>query len=235
MPSLDRSGGSCLQYWLYRSRQRLGALQGTGLLPLVTLAEIATIQQGLQFRKGVDELLPGTCRLIQIRDFDEQGELREDWESGLFRFHPPSPVDRYLLKPGDVLFLARGLRNFAWAVPAPMPEVVAVGYFLIIRPDAARINPGYLAWYLNSEPTRAHLRNVAAQGILMPVVSRAAFQRLSIPLPPLAQQAAIAELEALRRREVRLLHRLKALRQSQLATATLRAANRFDQISPKGH
>lgn len=202
---------------------------------MVTLSEIATIQQGLQFRRGLDELLPGTCRLIQIRDFDEQGELRADWESGLFRFDPPSSIDRYLLEAGDVLFLARGLRNFAWAVPAPMPEVVAVGYFLIIRPDAARINPGYLAWYLNSEPTRAHLRNAAAQGTHMPVVNRAAFEQLSIPLPPRAKQAAIAELEALRRREAGLLHRLEALRQSQLATATLRAANRLDQISPKGH
>lgn len=74
---------------------------------MVTLSEIASIQQGLQFRKGLDDLLPGTCRLIQIRDFDERGELRADWESGMFRFDPPSSVDRYLLEAGDVLFLAR--------------------------------------------------------------------------------------------------------------------------------
>ena len=224
-----------MRYYKYCRGKFLAVIPITKILPLVTLSEIAKIQQGLQFRKGLDDLLPGTCRLIQIRDFDEQGELRSDWETGLLRFDPPSSIERYLLQAGDILFLARGLRNFAWTVPGPLPEVVAVGYFLTIRPNSAIIHPEYLAWYLNSEPTRAHLRNAAAQGTHMPVVNRASFEQLSIPLPPMAKQIAIAKLEALRRRELGLLRRLEVLRQSQLAAAALYAANRYDKLPSKGY
>lgn len=197
------------------------------------LADIADIQQGLQFRGGVEASVDGRFQVIQIRDFDEFDELAPDWAARLVRIADTPSMERYAVGQGDVLFLARGVRNFAWAVPEPLGNVVAVGYFLILRPDASRVLPAYLAWYLNEEPARAFVRNSASQGSHMPIVSRARFEELEIPLPPLRVQGAIAELESLRRREARLLQRLGTLRRHEISALTLRAATNRAPISPK--
>jgi len=101
-----------------------------------------------------------------------------------------------------------------------------VGYFLILRPRPELVLSSYLAWYLNEEPTRAYLRNTAAQGSHMPIVNRAAFEGLEVPLPPLRIQAAIAGLDAGCRHEARLLKRFAEVRRKQTSAITLREANR---------
>ena len=200
---------------------------------MVKLADIAEIQQGLQFRGGVEATPSGRYQVIQIRDFDEFDELPSDWMQRLVRIDETPSIERYAVRPGNVLFLARGKRNFAWAVREPMPSVVAVGYFFILRPERSRVLPEYLAWYLNEEPTRAYVREFASQGSHMPIVNRSQFEQLSIPLPPLGVQGAIAELESLRRHEARLLRRLEALRRREFSTIGLRAASHLAPKSSK--
>lgn len=221
-----------LQYAPYRRF----ALRATPRLPMVAaswdkgppavpqLSAIAAIQQGLQFRKGLAEDPASDLRAIQIRDFDEQNELPAARQARLTRIERPATAARYVVQEGDVLFLARGQRNFAWAVLAPMPNTVAVGYFFILRPDPNQVHPPYLAWFLNLDSTLATLRSTGAEGSHMPIIKRGAFERLEIPLPPLAAQRTVAELESLRRREARLMRRLETLRQRHFGAACFRAA-----------
>jgi hypothetical protein len=194
---------------------------------IVQLCQIARIQQGLQFRGGVKASPSGRFRVIQIRDFDANDQLVANWQESLVRIEEAASTARYAVRQGDVLFLARGPRNFAWAVPELMQDVVAVGYFFILQPDPSRILPGYLAWYLNEEPARSYIREFASQGTHMPIVNRSQFEQLEIPLPPLKVQGAIAELESLRRREARLMRRLEVLRRREISLVGLRAVSEF--------
>lgn len=186
------------------------------------LIQLATIQQGLQFRGGVEASQNGRYAVVQIRDFDDFGELAPG-PGGLTRIRPQGPVERYLVRQGDVLFLARGARNFACAISAPLEDTLAVGYFFILRPDASRVLPGYLSWYLNSPPARAFYRSVAAQGSHMPIVNRAMFETLEVPVPRLVVQQSVADLEEARRREARLMRRLEEVRREEVLQASLRA------------
>lgn len=201
---------------------------------MIPLSELCTVQQGLQLRNGLDDLRPGSYFLIQTRDFDKDDDLNSDWSSTLFRFDPSTPVQRYLLQAGDVLFLTKGFRNFAWTVPPDMPNLVPAGMFLILRPITPQIHSDYLTWYLNSSYAQAYLRSNASQGSNIPFIKKSDLELIPIPLPALSIQTAIAELEALRRQEARLLHKLTALRQHCLSVVSHLSATRNQHSLPQG-
>ena len=69
------------------------------------------------------------------------------------------------------------------------------------------VDAEYLAWFLNQAPTQAAISQVRT-GAGTPMVQRALFEGLSIPLPPLAEQQQIAYLSELQHREHALMERL---------------------------
>ncbi len=85
------------------------------------IKEIAEIQIGYQFRRKIESNPNGTHQVIQIRDFDENRNLRSE---GISKVTLEQPVERYLVKKGDVLFLARGHRNFAISIKETLSMLV---------------------------------------------------------------------------------------------------------------
>src|SRR5713226_4859387 len=201
------------------------------------LRDIAEIQMGYQHRaKGhpISVGSTGTHRIIQIKDLDLEerfkGEVIERggsapyvWTDSLYQVTPAGDAERYLVSQDDVLFLSRGQRTYAVPVLQTLKNTIASNYFYILRPDADRVDPEYLAWFINQPTTQAYLERLQ-RGSHIKIIPKSAFEELEVVLPPLATQRAIVGMERLRQKEAYTMSRLVQARQRLVNGLALRAA-----------
>ena len=162
------------------------------------ISDLAQVRSGYQFREKVEPDPNGEVSVIQIKDLTPDFCLSMD---NLIRVSPPRSAP-YRVQQGDVLFLARGHRLGAVAIPEPVVDTIATGFFFILRPSPL-VRPGYLAWALNKAPFQSRMRpNV--RGSHIPLITLGDFEKLEIDLPPLDLQEKIESLAALHRREMEL-------------------------------
>jgi hypothetical protein len=192
------------------------------------LADVAEVRAGYLTKKPVRPRPDGTHHLLQVRDFNsERSALDAD---AMVRFTPDSPTSARPLQTGDIVFLARGTRNFAFA-PVDLPaHSIAASYFFVIHPGE-QVLPGYLAWCLNQPATLRALARSATSGAHMPVVRRADIENVQVPVPPIHVQQAIVHLDGLMRDEQALLNELAQRRRDLISTVCMAAAN---PVSPTG-
>lgn len=144
-----------------------------------------------------------------------------DLRGGAFEFGPPRRVGdnvstiRYGVQPGDVFFKSRGAAFEAARLAEAVEPMVFAAPLVRLKVDPSKLLPDYLVWFLNSEPVQRQLE-AAARGSVVQSVGPTELRQLSIPLPPIATQQIIANLEELRRREAVLMTRLQALRKTVL-------------------
>lgn len=181
---------------------------------------LATIQIGYQFRSKIQPDSNGTHRVIQIKNFDDDDKL--DFKN-LDRVVIDKTPDKYIVQQGDVLFLSRGPRNFAYAIATPVQETIAASYFFILRLDPHQINPAYFAWYINQTPAQSYLANLARRGSHMPMIPRSAFEQLHIEIPSLETQRSIVELDRLHHKERCLMDQIIEKRSALIETVSLKA------------
>lgn len=186
------------------------------------ISNIATIQLGYQSKGKIQPDPRSDWRIVQLRDFDESGLLKPD---GLTRFVPEREPERYRVRAGDVLFPFRGRNNRARAIISDLGDVVAAGYFYIVRLTDDTVMPEYLAWYMNQAPARNYFESEAKQGSHMPVIARAAFEQLSVEIPPLGVQKLVVNLDNELRTERRLESKLTELRKRIVSAVSIRAVN----------
>lgn len=171
---------------------------------MTTIAELASVYTGYHFRGRVNSKPDGQYSVIQAKDVDDS--LSFDPEK-LARVDLGLDAERYLLRPGDVLFLSRGQRPWAMALSGLVGATIASSSFYVVRTDPSRIRPQYLAWYLNHKSTQATLKTMTT-GSNIPFVSRAEFEKLPVPVPTIALQDKIVVMTRLEEREHRLLQEL---------------------------
>ncbi|MEM9158418.1 MAG: restriction endonuclease subunit S [Verrucomicrobiota bacterium] len=186
------------------------------------LNDVSQARPGYLSRSKIEPNEKGSHFLLQIRDFDK--ERRTIDASGLFRFFAKPVKDESLLQDGDVIFLAKGARNFAAAVQGLPYPCLAASYFFVLRP-LPKLLPAYLAWQLNQEPARQHFAKFGTSGAHMPVVRREVLENLEIPLPNIEQQRKIVAIDQLARQQTRLLAQL-ADKKLKLAAAICQQAAR---------
>lgn len=201
------------------------------------LRDIAEIQIGYQHRdKGHPITMgsTGTHRIIQIKDLDMEERFKNEvierggstpyvWPDSLYQVTPMGNAERYLVSQGDVLFLSRGQRTCAVPILHTLDHTIASNYFYILRPAADRVDPEYLAWFINQPTTQACLERLQ-RGSHIKIIPKAAFADLEMILPPLATQGAIVQLERLRQQEAYTMSRLVQARQRLINGLALRAA-----------
>src|SRR5438034_2230971 len=122
---------------------------------MLRLSEVAELRSGYPFRNRVETMAEGRCRLVQMKDVDVLGGLRQD---DFARIEPPPNYQSHVLHHGDVLMAGRGTRNHAvtfLAEPEPRNTIAAANLF-VMRPKGAAL-PVYLAWFLNLPATQARL------------------------------------------------------------------------------
>lgn len=187
------------------------------------LGEVARVSTGYPFRRKVEAEEGGDIVLIQIKDVDstegvsEAGTIVLRSEDGKY--------EKHLLQEGDLLFQSRGSRHPVAVVAGGVRGIAATGLH-VIRPDVQRVRSHYLAWWLNHPQSQAKLTRDLARGTYIPFISAGDLVAFQVPLPPLAVQARIVEVDRLQRFEQKLGAQLKQLNQQLVDAATWAAATR---------
>jgi hypothetical protein len=163
------------------------------------LKMIAKIQSGFISRGKIDPRDDGTCLLLQAKDVDaDHLSYRTD---ALVRFMPRVSGKDWFLKTGDILFMARGARNFSVLIDKLPDSVLATACFFVVRISNSKILPEYLCWYLNQSPVEEYFKRFSGRGVHMPVIRRAVLENIDIPLPPIKTQTQVSNMTMLLQRE----------------------------------
>jgi len=190
------------------------------------LKKIAKIQSGYINRGKIEPRDDGTCSLLQAKDIDADN-LSCRTES-LVRFMPRLSSKDWFLKSGDILFMARGARNFSILIDKMPDNVLAAACFFIVRISDFEIRPEYLCWYLNQSPVEEYLRRFSSRAVHMPVVRRAVLEGINIPLPPIKIQKQVSEMTMLLQREQDLYKKLAEKRKYLMTEICLSATLKSD-------
>jgi restriction endonuclease S subunit len=181
------------------------------------IKNITHIQTGL-FAKpaGFGELV-----YLQSKHFDEYGQLHAV-------LHPDLVADgiseKHLLKDGDVLFAAKGTKNFAAVFENHNEPSVASTSFFVIRLTDKKVLPQYLAWFLNNHTTRTLLKGQAI-GTSIPSISKQVLENLEITIPNIETQKTILQITKLRNKEKTLKQEIEVLRDKFLNQQFFQAMN----------
>lgn len=169
------------------------------------LSDIAEIQSGVYAKTtGANDVA-----YVQARHFDENGTQIEPL-LGEVRFGEVKA--RHVLEYGDVLFAAKGTKNFAVAVGKDwIPAVASTSYF-VIRLRTSEVLPEYVAWYLN-HPQQQQVLKGQARGTAISSIAKDALEDLEVPVPPLQKQHALLKIAGLRKMEANLTKRIEELRE----------------------
>lgn len=199
--------------------------------PSKQLSELASIRAGYQTRTGIKPVAEGSHFLVQLRDFSPDRATMNT--AGLVRVSAGQVGEGQDMREGDVLFLAKGAKNFAH-VPVSLPgPSLAASYFFILRPESG-VLPEYLAWFLNLESTRRYLAKRAGSGIHMPVVRRDVLEELEIPTPDRKTQEAVVELDRLSKQQQSLLFKLADAKRT-FSTEACRRLSTSKPATPNSH
>lgn len=187
----------------------------------VHITDIADINMGYQFRTKLEPTDDGTHSVIQIRDFDDNRNLKT---AELSRVKIDKPIDQFHINKGDILFLSRGHRSWAAPIVEDLKDAIAASHFFILKIKSANVLPEYLAWYLNQAPAQEYLHNNARHGTHMPLIPLFAFKGLSVEVPQKETQKKIVELSKLMEYEKKLVAELEVKRSRLINEACLKAA-----------
>lgn len=180
-----------------------------------SIKNIATIQTGF-FAKLTGD---GEVVYLQSRHFDENGQL-------IAELHPDLKTanisPKHLLIPGDVLFSAKGTKNFAAVYENNNPPAVASTSFFVLRLTDENVLPDYLAWFLNNPVTQALLKGQAI-GTSIASISKVVLEDLEITVPDIEKQRKILQITQLRFSEKSLRQQIETLKEKQIQQQILNA------------
>jgi len=188
------------------------------------LRKIANIQSGYISRGKIEPREDGTYFLLQARDVDADRLTYQ--ADNLIHFIPVLSRKDWTLRTGDVLFMARGTRNYSVLINEIPERALAAACFFIVRVSSDQVLPYYLRWYLNQAPVDHYLSRHSGRGVHMPVVRRSVLESIEIPIPPLSIQNKIANIDFLMRKELELIDKLAEKRKKIITAACLKAAHK---------
>jgi len=217
---------------------------------MLRLRDVAEILPGFSTGAALEHDATGTHQVVLSKHL-QPGLPYSYRDADEFRIHPVGEgsskhgnevrlrdTSRYELRADDVLFMSRGTRNVASRIAAiPSPSIAPVSFF-ILRPNPPNtIDAAYLTWYLNSTAMQSEISSIRT-GAGTPIVQRAVFQELEIPVPDIRTQRQIGEVGELMMQES-LMHELLAAAVTKGHEATsesirqqlLEAANKSNRVS----
>jgi restriction endonuclease S subunit len=170
---------------------------------MIKIKDIAHLQTGIYTKPDRH----GNATYLQVKYFDDKGELIEILRSDIF---VEARLSRHLLNDGDVLFAAKGEKNFAAVYKSSFGPCVASSSFFIIR-RSQDIIPEYLAWYINHPQNMKKLKS-EAKGSSIPSISIKTIGNLELKIPAKYTQKTILDIDALRIKEKTLLSEIAMLK-----------------------
>lgn len=148
---------------------------------------------------------------LQVKDFNERGEYLRTTKPGVFK---DLSTKFLLLKDGDILFAAKGNKNFAAVFKgSDFPAVASSSFFVLSL--TTDIIPEYVSWFVNHPKTQRQLKS-QAMGSSIQSISIGTISALEILIPDKQIQKIIVELEKLRSQERKLNQELNLYREQLL-------------------
>lgn len=164
------------------------------------LKDISNLQFGF-YDKPKEE---GEVMYLQAKNFNDFGQFDGNVD-GLIEITEKSKS--HLLEEGDVLFVGKGMRNFAWKYSIDTGKAIASSIFFVIKPKPDLVDSDYLVTIFNSTKYQSFFQSLGA-GSSIPSIRKNELEAVEIPLPPLEIQKKIAKLSDLHRAELALTGRL---------------------------
>ncbi|KWN06882.1 restriction endonuclease subunit S [Burkholderia ubonensis] len=190
------------------------------------LRSLADVQAGHSFRGSVPVVDGGNAFALQMRDLSPTGEV--GWD-GLVQTDVDIGKPVQWLEPGDVVFVARGARNYAVCLREVPKPVVCSQYFFLLRVKSPALLPEFLAWQINRAPAQRYLAS-NAEGSDQLSIRRPILECLPISVPPLKQQQLVISLAETAVHEERQLQDLIRNRHRQMdALAFALLSDKFEQ------
>jgi restriction endonuclease S subunit len=184
------------------------------------LKEIASIRSGI-FLKPQES---GELVYMQAKYFDLEGHL----SSPVFPDIKLKDVsEKHILRPGEILFSAKGWKNFAAVYDNSNPPAVASTSFLVISLVTNYIEPRFLAWWLNSSSIQEFLKGMA-KGTAIPSITKAQLEALEVPVLPIEVQRNLVKLTELRRKEKVLLEKIEKLEAQKFEMKITKVINSYE-------
>ena len=164
---------------------------------MVKLRDITEMQTGIYAKPSLN---PETVYL-QVNEFDSNGVIYDTAKPSI----ATSEINAgHYLNIGDLLFAAKGTKNFCTIFPGWDDKCVVSSSFLVIRITKEDIvESEYINWYLNLSTTIAMLGSNAV-GSAIPSITKATLGGIDIPLPSISTQKQIVEIAELQKKERKL-------------------------------
>lgn len=179
----------------------------------LSLKAIGEIRTGMFGRTVPD----GTVAYLQSKDFESNGSFITPVQFDLQ--YKPS-IESHLLRKDDVLFAAKGTRNFGAVFDGSVPAVASTSFFVIsIKND--EVLPEFLAWSLNNSVVQAKLKRHAV-GSSIVSISKSMLETIELSVPTIENQRRILEIDSLIHREQELRMQIAELRRNMIERAVAR-------------
>lgn len=157
-------------------------------IKITNLKEVATTSAGYPLRGATSSLAAGGVAVLQMRNASFSGKI--DWPSAV-RVELPTKRSPNWLESGDIVFVARGARNYAIALHDVPDKSVCSPHFFVLKVKAG-CDPAFLAWQINQRPAQDYLKR-SATGSNVLSIRREALEKLQVAIPPLNQQKTIVK------------------------------------------
>ena len=162
----------------------------------IPLNEISDIRFGF-YGKAVSK---GKYNYIQANYFNNNGLIINKPDSFI---NLDDKDQNHILQDGDVLFISKGFRYFAWCYRTVFGPAVASAIFFVIRPHKSKIIPEYLTSFFNIPKSQEYFKQFGA-GSSIPSIRKTELGSVQIPILPLEHQEKIVRLNQLHIKEMEL-------------------------------
>jgi restriction endonuclease S subunit len=176
-----------------------------------TLKHISTIQTGI-YAQTVNS---GSVVYLQAKHFNENGIF---YGAVIPDLPLNNQTERHLLNDGDIIFAAKGSKNFAAKYEGKNGRCVASSTFLVIRlleKFKPEILPEYLVWYINHPKIQEWLK-AKARGSSIVSISKTELQDMEIHIPSVKRQKQVLIIDSLQKRERELIKQIQSLKEKHI-------------------
>lgn len=172
------------------------------------LSDFVELRAGHPFRGSVPEVADGNAYALQMRDVSPEAGVA--W-GGLVRTELDTRKSPDWLQRGDVVFTARGARNYALCMDEVLLPTVCSQYFFLLRVKSSPLTlvllPEFLAWQINRAPAQRYLAS-NAEGSDQLSIRRGVLEALPLVVPSIEKQQRVVALANAARRERQVLENL---------------------------
>lgn len=168
---------------------------------------VQEIKTGFSFRTKITHDPEGDVAIIQFKDLTNNYKSIGEVETWLKQdeFKPD-----HFLQREDILFIAKGVNNYALVFNEAYTAIASSVFFVIIA-DQAKVLPSYLAWYMNQTPFQSEINSLRSGSSTLNI-NKKTLEEMTVVVPDMETQNIIVNIGQLAMREQEILSLLSEKR-----------------------